>query len=140
MSHSLVDLEASRNKLMRQFLTLGDFRPGTVSAIPRRCGKSACHCAQPDGAGHPQFRLLRKVNGKSVSESFSDPAAFRRAAEQVTEFHRFQALTAQLTAVNEQICRLRPSEPQEAGWTEEEKKRLLPFIRKSHAKSRRSSR
>ena len=140
MSQSLADLEASRSKLMQQFLTLGDFRPGTVSAASRRCGKSACHCAQPDGTGHTQFRLLRKVKGKSVSESFSDPAAFRQAAEQVAEFHRFQALTADLTAVNEQICQLRPSEHQEAGWTEEEKKRLLPFIRKSHAKSRRSSR
>ena len=140
MSQSLADLEASRSRLMQQFLTLGGFRPGTVSAIPRRCGKSACHCAQPDDAGHPQFRLLRKVKGKSVSESFSDPADFRRAAEQVAGFHRFQALTAELTAVNEQICRLRPSERQEAGWTEEEKKRLLPFIRKSYAKSRRSSR
>jgi hypothetical protein len=125
---------------MQQFLTLGDFRPGTVSAVPRRCGKSACHCAQPDGAGHLQFRLLRKVKGKSVSESFADPAAFRRAAEQVAEFHRFQALTGELTAVNEQICRLRPDEGHQGGWTEEEKKRLLPFIRKSHAKSRHSSR
>ena len=61
---------------MQQFLTLGDFRPGTVSAVPRRCGKSACHCAQPDGAGHLQFRLLRKVKGKSVSESFADARAW----------------------------------------------------------------
>lgn len=83
---------------------------------------------------------MRKVKGKSVSESFSDPAALRQAAEQVAEFRRFQALTAELTAVNEQICRLRPSEHREAGWTEEEKTRLLPFISKSHAKSGRSSR
>ena len=140
MSQSLTDLEAARSKLMQQFLALGDFRPGTVSAGRRRCGKSMCHCAQPDGVGHTQFRLLRKVDGKSVSESFPDPAAFRQAAEQVAEFHRFQALMAELTAINEQICRLRPPEHHQTGWTEEEKKRLLPFIRKSHAKSRRSSR
>ena len=140
MSQSLADLEASRSKLMQQFLTLGDFRPGTVSAASRRCGKSACHCAQPDSAGHTQFRLLHKVRGKSVSESFPDPASFRLAAEQVAEFHRFQSLVAQLTAINEQICRLRPAEPKEGGWTEEEKKRLLPFITRLHAKSRRFSR
>lgn len=140
MSQVLADLEASRSKLMQQFLALGDFRPGTVSAVPRRCGKPACHCAQPGAEGHPQFRLLRKVKGKSVSESFSDPASFRRAAEQVAEFHRFQTLTAELTAINEQICRLRPTEHPAAGWTEEEKKTLLPFIRKLRARSRRSSR
>ena len=139
MSQSLAELEATRSKLLQQFLSLGDFRPGTVSAIPRRCGKPKCHCAGPDGKGHPQFRLLRKVQGNSVAESFSTPTALRQAAQQVSEYHRFQNLAAQLTAVNEQICRLRPLEPDETGWTEAEKKRLLTFIKKSHGKSRRFS-
>jgi len=69
LPQSLTDLEAARNKVLQRFLSLGDFRPGTVSAVPRRCGKPACHCAQPNDAGHPQFRLLRKAKGKSVSES-----------------------------------------------------------------------
>jgi hypothetical protein len=140
LSQSLADLEAERTKLLQQFLALGDFRPGTVSATPRRCGKPACHCAQPDDSGHPQFRLLRKVRGKSVAESFPTPAAFRKAAEEVAEFHRFQDLAAGLTAVSEQICRLRPVEPDGTGWTEAEKKGLLLFIKRSHAKSRRFSR
>ena len=139
MPHSLAELEAARSKLLQQFLTLGDFRPGTVSAIPRRCGRPTCHCARPDGAGHPQFRLLRKVKGKSVAESFATPSAFRKAAQEVAEFHRLQDLTAELTAVNEQICRCRPAEPDPAGWTEAEKKRLLLFIKKSHGKSKRFS-
>jgi len=138
--YSLAELEAARSKLLQQFLTLGDFRPGTVSAIPRRCGRPTCHCARPDGAGHPQFRLLRKVKGKSVAESFATPSAFRKAAQEVAEFHRLQDLTAELTAVNEQICRSRPAEPDPAGWTEAEKKRLLLFIKKSHGKSKRFSR
>jgi hypothetical protein len=46
MSVALADLEAIRTKLLQQFLSLGDFRPGTVSAVPRRCGKPKCHCAQ----------------------------------------------------------------------------------------------
>ena len=140
MSQSLADLEANRTKLLQEFLSLGDFRPGTVAAIPRRCGKPNCHCANPDGDGHPQFRLLRKVEGKSVSESFSTPTAFRTAAQQVGEYHRFQDLGAQLTAVNERICRLRPAEPDQTGWTEAEKKRLLQFITKSRGRSRRFSR
>ena len=139
LSHSLTDLEATRSQLLQQFLTLGDFRPGTVSATSHRCGKPSCHCAQPGDQGHPQFRLLRKINGKSVGESFSSPAAFRQAADQTAEFHRLQDLVTQLTAVNEQICRLRPAETAPAGWTEQEKKRLSRFIKKSRARSRRFS-
>jgi hypothetical protein len=140
MSQSLAELEAARTRLLQQFLSLGDFRPGTISAVPRRCGKPKCHCAAPRGEGHPQFRLLRKVKGKSVAESFSTSTAFRKAAEQVSEYHRFQGLAAQLTAVNKQICRLRPAERDQTGWTEAEKKRLLQFIKKSHGKSRHFSR
>ena len=136
MPVSLAELEAARGKLLLQFLTLGDFRPGTVSAAARRCGRPNCHCARPDSAGHPQFRLLRKVKGKSVSETFAKPAELRKAAQEVAEFHRFRALTNQLTSLNEQICRARAAEPDETGWTEAEKKRLLLFIKKSHGKSR----
>jgi hypothetical protein len=75
-----------------------------------------------------------------VAESFATPSAFRKAAQEVAEFHRFQELAAELTALNEQICRSRPAEADAAGWSEAEKKRLLLFIRKSHGKSRRSSR
>jgi hypothetical protein len=140
MPHSLAELEATRSKLLQQFLALGDFRPGTVSAIPRRCGRPTCHCAQRDDEGHPQFRLLRKVRGKSVSESFATPSAFRKAAQEVAEFHRFQDLTAELTAINEEICQARSAESDATGWTEAEKKRLLLYIKKSHGKSRRFSR
>jgi hypothetical protein len=136
---SLAQLEAARTKLLQQFLTLGDLRPGTVSASPRRCGKPTCHCAQPGDSGHPQFRVLRKIKNKSVAESFSSPAAFDQAAQQVTEFHRFQDLIDELTAVNEQICKLRPVESGQAGWTAEKKKRLLLSIEKSHRKSTRFS-
>lgn len=140
MVQSVEELESLRAALLRQFLSLGDFRPGSVAAIPRRCGKKGCHCALPDGEGHPQFRLHRKVGGKSVAESFASPVEAKRALDQVNEFHRFQQLVAQLTAVNEQICRLRPQAPDTSGgWTEEEKKRLLRFIRKSRGKLRNSS-
>jgi hypothetical protein len=139
MSLTLANLEAARTKLLQQFLSLGDFRPGTVSAVPRCCGKPKCRCAHRNGEGHPQFRLLRKVKGKSVSESFATPAAFRKVAQEVGEYHRFQDLVAELTAINEQICRLRSAESEETGWTEAEKKRLLQFIKKSHGKSRRFS-
>ena len=133
MPQSLPTLESERERILSQLLTLGDLRAGTVSANPRRCGKPACHCAQPGDPGHVQFRLTRKRKGHSVAESFATPAAFRKAAQEVAEFHRFQKLCAELVAVNEQICRLRPVEPDPASWTEQEKKRLLQFIKRWHA-------
>lgn len=139
MAPTLAELEAQRTDLLQQFLTLGDFRPGTVSATPRRCGKPGCRCAKPNGEGHPQFRLLRKDRGKSVSESFATPAGLRRATQQVQEYHRFRDLIAQLTEMNERICRLRPAEPDQTGWSEAEKKRLLRFIRQSRGSSKASS-
>ena len=48
-----------------------------------------------------QLRLTRKVNGKSVAESFFNPAAFEKAKREVDEFHRFQRLTDQLIELNE---------------------------------------
>ena len=140
MSLTLADLEAARTKLLQQFLSLGDFRPGTVSAIPRRCGKPTCHCARRNGDGHPQFRLLRKVRARVWPSRLPRRPHFAKRPRRCTEYHRFQDLAAQLTTVNEQICRLRSGEPDEGGWTEAEKKRLLQFIKKSHGKSRHSSR
>ena len=135
MPDSLPDLEAGRAKLFQQMQTLGDFRTGSISAVVRRCGKPTCHCAQPDDPGHdPQFRLTRKADGKTVTESFSTPAAFRKAQREVAEFHRFQTLSADFVTVNEKICRLRPTEPEQADWTPQEKKRLLKSIRRSITK------
>jgi hypothetical protein len=65
-----------------------------------------------------------------VTESFSSPSAFRKAKREIEEFHHFQNLSAELVAVNEQICRLRPIGEEEGGWTAQEKKRLLRSIRR----------
>ena len=135
MAQSLSDLEAARSRLLQQFLGLGDFRPGSLSSSARRCGKPNCQCARPGGTGHLQFRLLRKLKGKSVSESFPTLAAFRKAAQEVNEFRRFQLLAVELTSLNEKICGLRSVEPDEGGWTEEERNLLPLFIEKLHAKS-----
>jgi len=71
MPEPLNSLETQRAKILRQFLSLGDLRPGSISAVVHRCGKSYCHCAKPNDPGHaPQMRVLRKVHGKSVAETF----------------------------------------------------------------------
>ena len=135
MSDPLNSLEAQRIKILRQFLGLGDLRPGSISAVVHRCGKSYCHCAKPNDPGHaPQIRVLRKVHGQSVAETLSSPAAFSKAQREVSEFHRFQKLGAELVTINEKICRLRPLAQDAGGWTAEEKKRLLRSIRQWRGK------
>src|ERR1700691_3139829 len=132
MPSDLATLEADRSKLLEEFLRLGDLRPGSITAVVRRCGKPSCHCAKPNDPGHdPQFRLTRRVASKTVTETFPNPVALRKAQQEVAEFHRFQQLSEDLVAINERICALRPVEPQAGGWTEHEKKRLLQSIRKS---------
>ena len=128
-------LRQRKFELVRRFHIPEDLLPGSLSLSHLRCGKPTCHCAQPNDAGHdPQFRLTRKADGKTVTESFSTPAAFRKAQREVEEFHRFQTVSADLIAVNEKICRLRPAEPEQGAWTPQEKKRLLKSIARSLAK------
>ena len=126
MPQSLDDLEAERTRILQEFPSLGDFRSGSICAIQRRCGKPGCHCARPKDAGHePQLRLTRKIAGKTVAETISSPAALRKVHAEIAEFQRFRQMGAELTAVNEKICRLRPVEEAPAPWSAEEKKRLL---------------
>jgi hypothetical protein len=122
MPNSLLELEAERSNILQQFTTLGDLRPGSICAVPRRCGKPSCHCAKPNDPGHdPQIRLTRRVNGKTRAESFPSPAAWRKAQAEIDEYRHFQKLSAELIALNEKICRHRPLESQSGTWTPEGK-------------------
>ena len=135
MPDDLATLEIERSQILEQFLDLGDLRPGSITAVTRRCGKPSCHCAKPHDPGHdPQFRLTRRVAGKTVTETFPNPAALRKAQQEVAEFHRFQELSEQLVSINHRICQLRPVERERGGWSDQEKKRLLQSMRKSRGK------
>ena len=131
----VANLEADRSRLLDEFLGLGDLRPGSITAVVRRCGKPSCHCAKPNDPGHdPQFRLTRRVAGKTVTETFPNPTALRKAQQEVSEFHRFQKLSEELVSINEKICELRPGQQQRGGWTDQEKKRLLQSIKRLRGK------
>ena len=72
---------------------MGDFRPGSITAVLRRCGKPRCHCAKPHDPGHErQFRLT--LRGARPGRKRSPPTAFRKAQREVSEFHRFQKWSA----------------------------------------------
>ena len=132
MSESLVALEQQRSAILSHIVDLGDFRSGSITAISGRCGKSECRCHQPNQPGHgPNFRLTRKVKGKSVSETFASPATLRKAQREVEAYHRFRELSDALLEVNEKICRARPVED---ALTPEEKKLRKRSGRKSKEK------
>ena len=135
MPNSLRELETERSQILRQLTILGDLRPGSICAVPRRCGKPTCHCAKANDPGHdPQIRLTRKVEGKTVAESFPSASAWRKAQAEIDEYHRFQKLSTELIAINEKICRQRPLESASGSWTAEEKKRLLRSLKRSPAR------
>jgi len=129
---SLAGLEQQRSGILTQILQLGDFRSGSITAINGRCGKPNCHCHQPNQPGHgPNFRLTRKIDGKTVIESFSSAAELRKAQREVEAFHRFRQLSQDLLEVNQRICRVRPVADTVSP---EEKKRRKRSVRKSRAK------
>ena len=132
MSDSLLDLEKRRSQVLAEISTLGDFRPGSISATSGRCGNPHCHCHKPHHPGHgPNLRLTYKVQGKTVTESFPTPAAQRKAEREIAAFRQFQELIRTLLETNERICRLRPVEDT---LTPQEKKRRKPSVRKSSGK------
>jgi hypothetical protein len=133
MPQSLPELLDSRSHLLQELSQLGDFQPGSISSVHRRCGKPTCHCAQPNDPGHgPHQQLTQKIAGKTVTQTLSSLGAVRKAEKEISEFRRFQALAQQLIEVNQKICRLRPIAAEES--TAVKKKRRKHSIRKSAEK------
>jgi len=127
MLDSIQSLERRRSEIAQQISGLGDFRPGSVTAIRKKCGKSNCCCVEEQHPGHgPHWRLTYKVDGRTQTESLTGEA-IPKAEDEIAEFRRFQQLSREFVEVNTRICQLRPVEP--AGG--EKKKRPKPSRRKS---------
>jgi hypothetical protein len=132
MSDSELQLEKQRAELLTQISAVGDLRRGSITATSGKCGKPSCHCAKPGSVGHgPNYRLTRKVQGKTVTETFASAAALNKAQREVAEFHQFQRLCEQVVVVSEQLCAARPVEDTPSL---QEKKRRKPSGGKSNAK------
>jgi hypothetical protein len=133
MPESITDLERRRSVLARQICQLGDLRPGSITGTSGRCGKPSCRCHQPGEPAHgPNLRLTYKLEGKTISEALSRPAALRKAEREVAEFRNFQQLIQAFVEVNTRICRQRPMD--EEAPTAQEKKRRTRSSKKSRAK------
>ncbi len=132
MPPSLVDLEQQRSAIFREMQRLPDFRSGSITTTRGTCGKPNCRCHQPNQPGHgPNVRLTRKVEGKTITETFATSAELHKAQREVEAYHRFRVLAAQLLEVNEQICSARPVDQE---LTAQKKKRQKSSSKKSPAK------
>ncbi len=135
IAQPLETLEKRRASLAAQIASLGDLRAGSVTPTTGRCGKSNCHCHQPNDPGHgPNLRLTYKLNGKTVTVSMPDPAAIRKAEREIAEFRKLQGLHKEFVEVNAQICHLRPAQAEPGTESPEEKKQPRRSTRKSGKK------
>lgn len=108
----LPELEQRRDRLRADLAAVGDFRPGSLSAVMRRCGKANCACAAAAHPGHgPQHVLTKKVAGKTVSVHLRPGPALDKARAEVGNYRRFRQLVDELVEVSEAICRARPVSP-----------------------------
>jgi hypothetical protein len=132
MSDSLAALEQQKSAMLQQISQLGDFRPGSITTTTGRCGNPGCHCHRPQDPGHgPNFRLTYKDQGKTVTESFPDPAARRKAEQEIEEYRKWQQLSREFVEVNAAICRARPVAQE---LTPQKKKRRKSSTKKLPAK------
>ena len=102
-------LEQKRGQLFEQLQSLGDFRPGMISANYRKCGKPNCTCAGPGHPGHgPQYLWNTTRRGQSRAQNLRLGPELEKVSQEVERHHRFLAWCRELVEVNEQICQLRP--------------------------------
>jgi hypothetical protein len=105
----LADLEEQRARLFEQLAGLGDFRPGSVNATYRRCGKPNCACAQEGHPGHgPRYLWTRTVAGRGTKGRQLSADEVDKVRAELANYHRFAQVSEQIVAVNEAICEARP--------------------------------
>ncbi len=125
MSDPIPALAARRDRIVELIADLGDMRPGSLSSRSRPCGKPDCQCRSPGGKPHgPYWSITFKLNGKTRNRSLR-PDQVHTARQQIASFRRYQALSAELVEVSEQLCQARLAQRNAAA--EQAKKRGLIY-------------
>ncbi len=109
MPETLASLEEQRRRLYDEMTQLGDFRPGSIAATYRKCGRGNCACAQENHPGHgPRYLWSTTQRGKSRAQHLRLGPEVAKVEKELDNYRRFLGVCAELVKVNEQICRLRP--------------------------------
>ena len=105
---SLPELEQRRAQLYARLAATGDFRPGSINATYRKCGKPNCACARPGHPGHgPRWLWTRSAGGRTRSRQLA-AAEVDKVRAGLANYKEFAGLAGQIVAVNEAICEARP--------------------------------
>ena len=118
---SLDELAQKKKVALEKIAELPAFRPGTLDAAYRKCGKPNCHCAKPGAQGHgPVWIITRKVKNKTVSKTIKKDAV-ESTQEQIRNYHQFQELIREYVETNVKICDKLLEQPKVDSLTEAEK-------------------
>jgi len=97
--------------LLRRFPIPDDLLPGTLTQTHARCGRAACHCADPKDPGHVAWSLTFMASGKHrverIPKDWADSVAARVRAGR--EFQ--DAVRDVLTANAELLILARQQQP-----------------------------
>ena len=115
-ANAIPALEAHRDRLLQLIAGLGDMCPGTLSNRDRPCGK-------PHG---PDWSLTFKSDGETGSRSLR-PDQVATARQQITNFRRYQALSAELVEVSAQLCQARLAQNATAA-AQQAKKKGITYV------------
>jgi hypothetical protein len=111
LTEPLPELEQQRAELYARLAGTGDFRPGSVNATYRKCGKPNCACAQPGHPGHgPRWLWTRSAGGKTRTRQIA-AAELEKVRAELANYKDFAVLSEQIVEVNEAICEARPVTP-----------------------------
>ena len=105
-SNTVAQYVKERDKLRRQLAQIGDFLPGSLQELHRKCGKPNCRCATDDSAKHVSWAIARRVKDKVVYRAVP-LGALAETRRLVGEYQRFRALTKDLSDINEKLCTAR---------------------------------
>lgn len=122
----LPDLEAKREKLLKELSQLGDMRSGSLSLRYQKCGKHPCVCHEPNHPGHgPIYSLSSNVEGKTKIRNYKEGPELKKLLGELEHYERFRELSRELIAVSDKISELRPVAALTGVKEEEELKKKL---------------
>lgn len=95
-------LRQRKFELLRRFAFPPDLLPGSLTQSTTRCGKSTCHCAQPDDPGHTSWTLTFMNDGHRRVERI--PKAWADLVhDRVRAGRAFQDAVRELLATNAEL-------------------------------------
>lgn len=95
-------LRQRKADLLHAFTIPDDLLPGSLSQSHLRCGKSSCHCADPNDPGHLTWTLTFMVRGKKRTQHIPKEWV-EEVQRRVTAGRQFQEAVREVLAANAEL-------------------------------------